>query len=89
MAALTSLWVAPEARGRGAGDLLVATVVEWSLKAGYKQVFLWVAEGNHHAERLYERNGFVRTGALMLDPKPEFEMGRRLQSPEIKRVTTG
>lgn len=88
-AALTSLWVAPEARGRGAGDLLVATVVDWARKAGYDQVFLWVAEGNDHAERLYERNGFVRTGALMPDPKPEFEMVRRLQPPEMRRVTTG
>jgi GNAT superfamily N-acetyltransferase len=77
-AALTSLWVDPEARGEGVGDLLVATVSDWARNAGYRQIFLWVAEGNDHAETLYERNGFVRTGALMRDPNPEFEMGRRL-----------
>lgn len=77
-AALTSLWVDPAARGKGAGDLLVTTVVEWARRAGYEQVVLWVAEGNDHAERLYERNGFARTGELMRDPQSEFEMGRRL-----------
>ena len=78
VAALTSLWVDPKARGRGAGDLLVATVTEWARRAGYTQILLWVAEGNNRAERLYARNGFARTGKLMSDPKPEFEMGRQL-----------
>jgi GNAT superfamily N-acetyltransferase len=77
-AVMTSLWVDPSARGKGAGDLLVTTVVEWARRAGYKQLFLWVAEGNDFAERLYERNGFKRTGALMQDARPEFEMGRKL-----------
>ena len=77
-AALTSLWVDPSARGKGVGDLLVATVVDWARRAGYDQVFLWVAEGNNHAERLYERHGFVRTGAAVPEPKPEFEMALRL-----------
>lgn len=77
-AALTSLWVDPATRGKGVGDLLVVTVVDWARKAGYQTVFLWVAEGNDHAERLYERNGFTRTGELMRGLRPEFEMGRRL-----------
>ncbi len=77
-AALTSLWVDPAARGKGVGDLLVATVVDWAARAGYDRIFLWVAESNDHAEKLYERNGFVRTGELMRDPMPEFEMSRRL-----------
>ena len=78
VAALTSLWVDPAARGKGVGDQLVDTVVEWARNAGYQQIVLWVAEGNDRAERLYERNGFVRTGELARDPKPEFEMCRRL-----------
>ncbi len=88
-AALTSLWVEPAARGKGVGDLLVTTVVEWARAAGFTQVFLWVAQGNDNAEKLYARNGFARTGAVMLDPQPEFEMSHELQSPAIKRVTTG
>jgi GNAT superfamily N-acetyltransferase len=77
-AALTSLWVEPAARGHGVGDLLVTTVVEWARRAGYKEVFLWVAAGNDSAERLYARNGFARTGAVVEDPQPEFEMSRVL-----------
>jgi GNAT superfamily N-acetyltransferase len=76
VAALTSLWVEPAARGKGVGDLLVATVVEWARRAGYQQVLLWVSVGNDNAEMLYARNGFARTGAVVQDTQPEFEMSR-------------
>lgn len=74
--ALTSLWVAPEARGQGIGDRLVETVAGWSKGAGYRRLVLWVADGNDHAERLYERNGFTRTGVVIDEPGREFEMSK-------------
>lgn len=77
-AALTSLWVDPTARGRGIGDLLVAAVVEWAKGAGFNRLLLWVTEGNSHAEALYRRNGFQRTGDVMHEPKREFEMAKPL-----------
>jgi GNAT superfamily N-acetyltransferase len=77
-AALTSLWVAPGARGQGVGDQLVIAVVEWAQAAGFSQVLLWVTEGNAHAEALYFRNGFFRTGETVEEPLREFEMGRKL-----------
>ena len=77
-AALTSLWVDPRARGHGIGDLLVAAVVEWAKGARFKRLLLWVTEGNSHAEALYRRNGFQRTGDVMHEPKREFEMARPL-----------
>ena len=78
-AVLTSLWVDPSVRGRGIGDQLIAAVVDWSKHAGFTQLFLWVAEGNTHAERLYARNGFTRTGEVIDEPRPEFEMSRRVE----------
>lgn len=60
--ALIGMWVAPPARGRGLGEILVATVVEAADAAGYPAVTLEVAEGNGPARALYERLGFTRTG---------------------------
>jgi GNAT superfamily N-acetyltransferase len=87
-AVLTTLWVDPAARGTGIGDLLVQTVAEWSRDAGFGRLVLWVADGNVHAERLYERNGFTRTGELIRERQVEFEMSKRLQ-PAIRRETIG
>jgi GNAT superfamily N-acetyltransferase len=79
-AAMTAMWVEPRFRRQGVGDLLVKTVVEWAQASGYAQMLLWVTDGNANAERLYERNGFRRTGAQQ-DVRPgkvEREMSRPL-----------
>jgi ribosomal protein S18 acetylase RimI-like enzyme len=81
---LTSLWVDPAARGRRIGDRLIDAVVDWSKAKGFSRLLLWVAEGNAHAERLYERNGFTRTGEVIREPRPEFEMARALEPPNLR-----
>ena len=80
-AAMTAMWVAPHFRRRGVGDLLVKTVLEWAVSAGYNDMLLWVADGNVNAERLYERNGFRRTGAEqeMRPGELEHEMAKRVR----------
>ncbi|MFI7001985.1 GNAT family N-acetyltransferase [Nocardia sp. NPDC050175] len=79
---LISMWVAPEARGTGVADLLVRTVLDWAVAGGHNAVWLEFAEGNTVAERLYLRNGFVRTGVSGFvrpdEPRVEFEMVRKL-----------
>jgi ribosomal protein S18 acetylase RimI-like enzyme len=77
-AALTSLWVEPGSRGHGVGDRLVLEVLEWAKAEGYGRVLLWVTEGNEHAEALYGRHGFIRTGEVIDHPRREFEMARTL-----------
>jgi ribosomal protein S18 acetylase RimI-like enzyme len=79
--AMTAMWVDPRFRRRGVGDLLVKTVVGWATSAGYSSMLLWVADGNDAAERLYQRNGFRRTGAVqeMRAGALEYEMSTRLR----------
>jgi GNAT superfamily N-acetyltransferase len=80
VAAMTAMWVDPRFRNQGVGDLLVKTAVEWARNARYDRMFLWVTDGNDNAERLYQRNGFVRTGADQ-EVRPgrlEYEMSRLL-----------
>jgi len=55
---LISMWVAPFARGRGAGDALVASVVNWARECGLQGVVLSVRVTNAHAAALYRRHGF-------------------------------
>jgi ribosomal protein S18 acetylase RimI-like enzyme len=60
------MWVHPDWRGRGVGDLLVTAVIDWARAAGYPAVRLWVSADNTPAERLYLRHGFRRTGERQL-----------------------
>ena len=59
---LVSMYVRPRARGRGVGEALVASVVEWAGARDAASVHLWVTETNRPARLLYERCGFTLTG---------------------------
>ena len=56
---LISLYVAPDARGKGIGDALIEAVVAW---AGMRPTKLRVYPDNARALALYTRNGFVAVG---------------------------
>lgn len=80
-AELISMWVAPEARGRGVGDALVQAVVGWATEVGARRLVLGVRQANAQAIALYRRHGFDDLG-LYGDPTapgpPERCMARRL-----------
>lgn len=63
-AELVSMWVHSSARGSGAADQLVEAIIAWAATEGLPEVRLWVARDNRHAELLYARHGFVRTGEV-------------------------
>lgn len=55
------------------------TVIDWAKASGYRELYLWVTAVNHDAERLYQRNGFARTGSKQdIRGGLEYEMVRRL-----------
>ena len=59
---LISMFVRPQARGRGAGEALIDAVIGWARERDAISVHLWVTETNKHARLLYERCGFSPTG---------------------------
>jgi len=59
---LISMFVRPQARGRGVGEALIAKVIDWAGDQDATSVRLWVTESNKPARMLYERCGFSPTG---------------------------
>lgn len=70
LAGIYSVWVAPDARGCGAGDALIAAAVAHAAAAGFGRVVLDVGDHNAAAIRLYERAGFRATGRTLRLPPP-------------------
>ena len=66
---LVSMWVSPQARGMGVGDLLVGAVMDHAELAGAPRVTLWVALGNARARAFYQRMGFIPTGRRQVYPR--------------------
>jgi len=59
---LFQMWVAPEARGRGAASALVDEALAWARSTGARLVRLGVVVDNQDAIRLYARKGFRNAG---------------------------
>ena len=51
-------FVEPEARGHGAGSMLLDAAVEFARGAGYQGILLWTVNDLDAARRQYERVGF-------------------------------
>lgn len=61
---LYQMWVAPEARGRGAGRALLEAALDWARKKACRQVHLGVTAADSPALRLYQSHGFRALGPL-------------------------
>ena len=67
---LLSMWVAPDARGKGVSDELIDAVANWAEADGFSQLVLDVADANASAIALYARKGFEPTGDTGTLPSP-------------------
>lgn len=63
VADLIALWVDPNFRRQGIGELLVGEVQSWAREAGAKIVRLIVFDTNQAASPLFQRCGFTYSGA--------------------------
>jgi RimJ/RimL family protein N-acetyltransferase len=88
---LWGMWVAPSARGRGLGRALAEAVTGWARDRGFERLQLSVSDAAPGAAALYERLGFVRTGAarpLESDPSlTQHDLALALPAPE-RRIET-
>ncbi len=73
----SSVYVRPDAVGRGVGSALLGALVEHARASGYEQIVAAVGGGdaNPASIALHERHGFVRAGTLR---EVGVKFGRRL-----------
>ena len=74
---LASIYVLPEAWGRGFGRELMSSALSTLIAAGFAEATVWVLEGNHRARRFYEAGGWSADGAAR-----QFDRGFVL--PEVR-----
>jgi ribosomal protein S18 acetylase RimI-like enzyme len=60
-ATLGSMWVAPDKRSQGIGQMLIQAVLVWAKAKDQRRVILAVTEGNDRALRAYTRANFLPT----------------------------
>jgi len=59
---LQTIYLHPDAFGRGKGASLLHAALEVLRTAGFTEATLWALETNTRARRFYERHGFVNDG---------------------------
>ena len=76
---LIPMWVAPNGRGTGAGEMLIGAVLNWARQSGFTRIELDVADDNAPAIALYERCNFLPTGETgsLLPPRSRVPEHRR------------
>ncbi|MFM2399555.1 MAG: hypothetical protein RL341_1712 [Pseudomonadota bacterium] len=60
---LYQMWVAPQARGMGAGGKLLDAVITWAALRRVRTLYLGVTCGETPAQRMYARAGFRAVGS--------------------------
>nr|WP_106779368.1 GNAT family N-acetyltransferase [Lysinibacillus timonensis] len=57
---LNDLYVNVEARKQGIGEMLLQKAKDFAIETGAKSISLSTASDNYSAQRLYEKNGYIR-----------------------------
>lgn len=81
-----TVYVAPEAQGRGVGRALLGTLVEAARALGIRAVVAWIESENAGSIALHERFGFVLTGS---EHDTGRKFGRWLSDVEMQLTLQG
>lgn len=81
---LLSMWVAPEARQRGIGRMLIAEVVAWAQDAGCERMLLDVSDDHAAAIACYAALGFAATGVTGTLPAPRSHLGEHRRERRLR-----
>ncbi|HXY69406.1 MAG TPA: GNAT family N-acetyltransferase [Gemmatimonadales bacterium] len=65
---VSDIVVAPEARGRGVGEALMAAAEGWARGRGYRLLSLHVFDGNARARKFYARLGYQADVRKLVKP---------------------
>lgn len=63
------LWVAPEARGQGAGEALLEAAAQHATDDGALRLTIWLLDGDDIVERVLRASGFLPSGIRMPVPR--------------------
>ena len=74
VAEIRSIYLLPEAWGKGFGKRLMCSALTRLASAGYTQATLWVLQANSRARRFYETGGWVNDGTVKCDDSQGFPM---------------
>jgi GNAT superfamily N-acetyltransferase len=82
--------ISDELQGRGAGNQLIGTAMDFCRSRGYRRVYLWTFEGLTAARHLYEKNGFrlveqhkgTQWGREVIEQR--FELELRYEKPLVR-----
>ena len=58
---IVSLYVLPEAMGRGVGSALLKEALAALSEDGYDRAYLWAIQDNERADAFYRKHGFIPT----------------------------
>ncbi len=78
-----SLYVHPEARGRGVGQLLLGKIVESARERGYHTVIAKVVDGNAPSLAIHHKHGFEVIGTMR---EVGHKFGRWLDVTLLQRI---
>ncbi|MDA0269464.1 MAG: GNAT family N-acetyltransferase [Chloroflexi bacterium] len=81
-----TVYIAPEAQGRGIGRALLGTLVEAARALGIRAVVAWIEAENAGSIALHERFGFVLTGS---EHDTGRKFGRWLSDVEMQLTLDG
>lgn len=74
VAEISAIYLNPNKWGKGLGKLLCNAAIDELKKLSYKELTLWVLDGNKQARQFYEKMGFIKTSDIKIDQEDGYTL---------------